>query len=169
MKKLFVQIKAFTILEMLAGMAISVLVVLLGFYGVQLAQKQYRLFQKTTDITQDYRHLEALLWHDFTFAQRVEKQNDSLLLCTNEKASISYLFSTNHTLRSVVRVEDSFEDTLQVQVSVVEVTLDGKPVHQGLIDNCIFSIQPFGEKHLYPVRKIYSAQERMNYEKKHER
>ena len=69
--KLPATFKAFTLLEMLAGMTIAAMVVLLGFYGIQLTMQQYHLFKKNTDIAENCRHVEALLWRDFTAARQV--------------------------------------------------------------------------------------------------
>ena len=66
--KLPATFKAFTLLEMLAGMTIAAMVVLLGFYGIQLTMQQYHLFKKNTDIAENCRHVEALLWRSRAFA-----------------------------------------------------------------------------------------------------
>ena len=159
---------AFTILEILVGMAIAALVVVLGFYSLQMAQKQYNLFKNTTNTALDYRHLETLLWRDFTTANWVEKTNDTTLVCTGDLMEVRYRFAVQFVLRAVQTPETHFEDTLQVRVSIQETLLESKTVREGLTDQCIFVIYPFGNQYLYPVRKIYSAQERMLYKQKHE-
>ncbi len=153
---------AFTLLEMLAGMAIAAGVVLLGFYGLQLAQTQYRLFQKNTDIAQTCRRLETLLWQDFTRAERVELPGDSSLLCSFGDTRIRYRFTAGAALRAVATPETTFEDTLSVPAALRDTRLDGQPVREGLTDRCTVEMLPYGENYTFTVWKIYSAEERMS-------
>jgi prepilin-type N-terminal cleavage/methylation domain-containing protein len=161
------RLRAFTLVEMMAGLAIAALVVTLGFYGVQLLQKQYLLFEKTTDEALDYRRLEALLWHDFTEAQWVLLEHDSLIRCENGQAVVEYGISSSYLTRTVL-AQLVIMDTFPVHFALQEACLDGKQVSMGLTDHCIFSIGPFGENHLFDLRKLYSAAERINYQKQHE-
>lgn len=164
MKNWPVSLKAFTILEMLAGMAIAAGVVLLGFYGLQLAQTQYRLFQKNTDTAQTCRRLETLLWQDFTRSGRVELPGDSTLLCRLGDTRIRYRFTGEAALRAVATPETAFEDTLRVPATLRDTRLDGRPVQQGPVDRCTVQMLPYGEVYECTVWKIYSAEERMSDE-----
>lgn len=161
------RLKAFTLVEMMAGLAIAALVVTLGFYAVQLLQKQYILFEQTTDEALDYQRLEALLWHDFTKSQGVFLENDSLIRCDQGEVVVKYGISSNYLTRSLL-AEVSVIDTFPVHFALEEATLDGKHVSAGLIDYCIFKISPFGESHSYAVQKLYSVEERIIHQNKYE-
>jgi prepilin-type N-terminal cleavage/methylation domain-containing protein len=161
------RLKAFTLVEMMAGLAIAALVVMLGFYAVQLLKKQYLLFEKTTDEALDYQRVEALLWHDFTEAQWVLLESDSLVRCEQERGVVEYGFSTTYLTRRILAASVDV-DTFPVHFALQTASLDGTPVSKGLTDHCSFNIHPFGDKHFFSVQKLYSAAERINYQNKYE-
>jgi prepilin-type N-terminal cleavage/methylation domain-containing protein len=161
------RLKAFTLVEMMAGLAIAALVVSLGFYGVQLLQKQYLIFEKATDEALDYRRLEALLWHDFTAASWVLLENDSMIRCELGGVAVQYVVSPNHLTRAMLSASATV-DTFPVHFAIEGARLDGKQIVKGLMDQCIFNIGPFGENQSLAVSKLYSAAERINFQKQHE-
>jgi|GEM_PF-4007103 len=160
-------LKAFTLVEMLAGLAIAALVVTLGFYGIQLLQKQYLLFEETTNEALDYRRVEALLWHDFTNAQRVLLENDSSIRCDQGPILVEYGISSNYLTRSVL-AETAIIDTFPIHFALQDATFGGKRISAGLMDHCVFNIGPFGVNHSFAVRKLYSVEERINHQNKYE-
>ena len=162
------RLRAFTILEMMVGMAIAALVVSIGFYGLQLVNQQFGLFRKNSDIALNHRHLEALLWHDFSTAQWVEHLSDSSLLCTTGQSLLRYRFLDSMVLRIQAAPEPAFTDTLRLFARPGNFRLDSQPIQQGLLDHCTFTVRPYGESSVFSVTKIYSAADRIAYEQQHE-
>ncbi|MCC6463371.1 MAG: hypothetical protein IT260_23070 [Saprospiraceae bacterium] len=149
-------------------MAIAALVVSIGFYGLQLVNQQFSLFRKNSDIALSHSHFEALLWHDFSTAQWVEKMSDSTILCTMGESRVAYRFVDSLVIRTQEAPEPVFADTLHLFARPTEMVMDKKPVQKGLIESNHFLVRPYGEAHTFIVSKFYSAADRIAYDQQHE-
>lgn len=157
--KLPATFKAFTLLEMLAGMTIAAMVVLLGFYGIQLTMQQYHLFKKNTDIAENCRHVEALLWRDFTAARQVLRAGENHINCELDSASCRYTFYPEFIIRSQEQQAQLTNDTIFLINQHLETTLNNLPQTDGRIDACSIELVPYGEPLMVEIKKIYSVAE----------
>lgn len=157
---------AFTIVEMLIGMALSALLVTLGFYALQMLQKQYAFFVQASEESIDYQRFTTIVRHDVAQATCVEADT-GMIRCQMRDKRLEYIFQADKIIR-LIKQDTIFTDTLSVRAHVDDLKFKGHFVSSGLIDECTISLFPFGEQGKIGLEKIYSAYDLMQYEQGHE-
>ena len=156
MKKiLHSKLAAFTIVELMVGLAMTNILLLIGFYGFELIQLQYRLYRSTSNEIASYQAFIYRLEIDAHTAQYMFLE-DGYLAFQNNNQKIIYSLEANHVLRyrqTVFSQADTFPITVEWSAS----SLGAENRTTGLIDHLELDLFAFDEtqkKHLF---KSYSA------------
>lgn len=151
------QIKAFTIIELLVAMAITALTVSLAWYGLNLFQRQYSLLKESHEKKQEFDHFVYLLRKDafnckaFLASEKLFFRSDSIL--------VKYYFMNDHIERAYQMNEMEFKDVFPFKGKIREAYFEKKIVENGFIDFVSIGIDFFEKTQLLPLRMWYSSEE----------
>ena len=152
---------AFTVVELMVGLAMTSILLSAGFFAYQLIQKQYRLFQKTSEKVSTYRNFQFLLDNQVREARYLELEDEELILSFADYKA-AYKFEEEYVLRTDTRHLEH-QDTFIVQAQPTEVKLGGDVIYFGLADAVELKLFPFGEAVSFKVVKDYSSLDLINY------
>lgn len=150
---------AFTILEMIAGMVIASLVVLLGFYGLQLIQLQYSTLKKSNEAGESVQRAVALLSTDFFKSEEVLLTSDSTLIFDYGLENVHIHLGDSSMVRIYGTAGIAFADTFNIRATIDSTrTYRGKS-SQLLVQGLWISFCADGAVISSHFHKIYSAEQ----------
>jgi hypothetical protein len=148
---------AFTVLEMIAGMTISSIIIIAGFYILQLIQFQYNYISDTNSIAIQTQHLTNLVSTDFSESNTIIFTPDSILSFIYTNKTVSYLTNDTITIRQYKTSDHSYYDTFNIRSKFDNIDFIEVGRSQEIVKNCVFIVYPYNESIILNFFKSYSA------------
>ncbi|HEY2582443.1 MAG TPA: hypothetical protein VGI43_11590 [Mucilaginibacter sp.] len=152
------RVKAFTILEVTITMLIAGLLIGITYMSYSIIVKSYHSFTLKNDEMTILVSLDHLLKRDFERAEIIVKDQDGIVLTSNDKV-IKYKFKADYIIRSGAKI-----DTFKVQTQNVSTTFENVEIsevqetgEQNRIDELGFTILFQDQKIPYHYHKLYSS------------
>jgi Tfp pilus assembly protein PilE len=152
------KVKAFTILEVTITMLITALLIGITYTSYSIIVKSYHSFTAKNEEMAVLVTLDHLLKRDFGQAESIFKDQDGIVLTSNDK-TIKYEFKPDYMVRTAARI-----DTFKVQTEGLNTTFESIPVNEtqeteeeNRIDEVAFILVYKNEKIPYHYHKSYSS------------
>lgn len=147
------KIDAFTLMEVIIVMIISMIVISLTYKTLDIVSMQYRQFSKNSKQVYELSLMETLLTKDFANSEYVKRVSNGMI-CRFKRKSILYIFDNS----SMIRVEGAVSDTFNIVPNDVRYYFSDKNVSNinGYIDRVVFMSNLSNSK-LFTYRKIYAS------------
>lgn len=149
------KVRAFTLIELLAAMVISSLVMSAAYFAYNSLTKSFLDFKKHTNNLTDATALSGILTHDINLAKTIRKNttNDITLEMGNKK--LQYEWKENFVLRSTGISADTFPlavSDMKINFLDKEQTISG-----GLVDELKFTTIADGQQLFLSFDKKYAS------------
>lgn len=164
--KNFKQFKAFTLIELIVVLLLSVIVFQIGYLSFRILSQQFLSFEKKSDVILEASSLQNLLIKDFESSNvvKVLEQNSSntKIACVFDEYKIVYVFGSDQ----IKRIQGYRIDSFNLIATHVSLKLMGinKIDQLGLIDEINFSAQLNSEEVIFTGFKQYGAEDLINDE-----
>jgi Tfp pilus assembly protein PilE len=152
------KVKAFTILEVTITMLITGLLIAITYTSYSVIVKSYHSFTVKNEEMAVLVTLDHLLKRDFQQAEVISKDQDGIVLTSNDK-TIKYNFKSDYIVRTAAGT-----DTFKVQTQEVNTVFENVPLNevqeteeQNRIDELAFTLTFKNEKIPYHYHKLYSS------------
>lgn len=147
------KIDAFTLMEVIIVMIISMIVISLTYKTLDIVSMQYRQFNKNSKQVYELSLMETLLTKDFANSEYVKRVSNGMM-CGFKRKSILYTFDDS----SMIRVEGAVSDTFNIVPNNVRYYFSDKNVSNinGYIDRVVF-VSNLSNSKLFTYRKIYAS------------
>lgn len=126
------QLRAFTIVEVMIVAVLSIVIAGIAITGLQIFQQQFEGFRDDQELTLKMGNLQLLLQSDFFQAQKVIKEQNTLLFEMPE-VSIIYTFTENGIYRTP-NFEEAVKTFFPLDKNQLIGTFHNLPIEQGMID-----------------------------------
>lgn len=147
-------LRAFTLMELAVGMAISSMVMLAGGFGYHLLTKQVSSFHNKKSMLLQAMMLQTLLYAEFDSAISVSYTDNELSIKTPDGEAIKYQF--RHM--NIVRKFHSRADTFHLEPKhVLPSYLNINANNRGFIDALEFHLKIGADWSKYSIQKKYDA------------
>jgi len=153
--------QAFTVVELMVGLAMTSILLLAGFFGYQLIQKQYQLYRQTSEVISITQGFQYLLESTVRKSTLVKVSGNEIVCVFPEREKI-FSLNENEILLSDTRSIDRI-DTIALQIKIEEVKFRGTSIAYGRADEISLVLFPFEEAVPFTVRKRYSAADIVKY------
>lgn len=153
--------KAFTIVELMVGLAMTSILLLAGFFGYQLIQKQYQLYRQTSEeisITQGFQYLLESTVRKSTSV----KISGNEIVCIFPERETIFSLNENEVLLTDTRAIDRI-DTICLRAEIEESKFRGTSIAYGRADEIKLVLFPFNEKVPFTIQKSYPAADMVEY------
>jgi len=147
------RISAFTLMEVIIVMIISMIVVSLTYKTLDIVTMQYRQFSKSRKHIYELSLIETLLTKDFTNSEYLKRMNDGVM-CKYRDKNVIYIFDD----RFIVRSEGTMADTFNIMPRDIKYYFSDKEVKDinNYIDKVAFVYVQESSK-LFIHKKVYAA------------
>lgn len=150
-----VNIKAFTLFELVLGMLLAAIVIGMAYYASTIFMRIYESYSKSSYAQSELILFKKVLSKDVERATVINFMNDELLLKGQEdELLLSYTFSRQYALRRGAVV-----DTFKLQGLQARAGFEGTPQESGVADVLVLSFIYEGIPAAFMVRKHYSAKD----------
>lgn len=154
------KISAFTVLELIVAMTVSVIVIAIGYGAFNLINKQYN-----TQLQQKMKkaHMANFITNideDCFVSSRIFLEEDKLVLITSDSLTISYDFNDS----TIARNQSNRSDTLIISDYKIEFFFENKEIRSGLVDQFILKIDNYSFSELV-INKKYASAELIKFQK----
>jgi hypothetical protein len=149
------RIKAYTIVELTVAMLVSVVLLGIGFYSLQILQANYLRFSEKAEKMVELTTLQGLLQRDFKRSE-VIKAEGNFLFCVSDSLTIIYQIVDTILIRQQLERQDTFSIGL---LEPPRFFFRGRELdaNQEMVDMLSFTAHYEGEAFLFLVRKEYDA------------
>lgn len=150
------KVRGFTMTEILLVLALSSIVMGIGYLGIELIMKQYFTSKKLAEKSIHFHEAVSRFKKDFFNAQRSIVDGNELKLIQDQR-SITYLFTDEFIIRRDDQVQA--EDTLSDKLIKHELFQNSSPqfIRGSEIDSVVLQLDYFGEdKKVIVNRKMYA-------------
>lgn len=147
------RISAFTLMEVIIVMIISMIVVSLTYKTLDIVSMQYRQFSKSRKHIYELSLLETLLTKDFANSEYLKRMNDGVM-CKYRDKNVVYTFNDGF----IVRSEGTITDTFNIMPREIKYYFSDKEVKNtnSYIDKVAFVYVQEGSK-FFIYKKVYAA------------
>ena len=147
------KLKAFTLLELLATMLITSLVVGTVYAVYIYGFKQFNKFTSVNSGLKDYFELSYILNREIDESQYVVQSDDQTMKLIGEKKTIQYQFSEKNILRITEQHTDTFDFAVHNTVFKTFLTTDQKEY----VEHLSIDLEQKGSRHQLSFLKNYGA------------
>ena len=155
------RLPAFTLMELMVGMVVSLIVGSAAFMGYLLLFRQFEMYRLESVQTEKMAELSALLREDIYKAEWMEKKDDTLLLLVNKR---SCLYSWDE--EKIVRETNWRKDTFEIRLLEYHMSWKMNPLFQnGKIDRLSLTFEMNEQQFPVVFYKNYAADVLMKLEK----
>ena len=157
-------LKAFTIVELMVVMLLSLIVFGAALTTYQLLYKQFTHYEKISTMGLEMQLLHTFLQQDWNNSQSVNVKNRAVFF-KKQPSNIIYHFENEYIVRFI---DHAFQktDTFFIQHQLPLFYFENKPQMEGLIDKMDIQWQLYGKPYETRYQKIYSAEDLMTRNKK---
>jgi hypothetical protein len=151
--KAFKAIKAFTILELVISMLLSLIVVLIAILAFEMISKQFMSYKKNNETIRNFYVLEGLLTNDFEFSKKIEWKDNNKMECYMPDNKM-FSYQLNDTL--IIRYAENSTDTFFVKLNKIDkVFLVNE--NSKIINELKLQTHLLNEDYLLSFKKNYAA------------
>ncbi len=153
-------IKAFTIIEVIVTMIISMFVIIIAFTGFNIINSSYINYNKENDRTEKTLFLNNILLTDISSSKIIER-NYNELICTKpnlEKAV--YTFNDD----KIIYLNGLIKDTFLNEIVEYKTTFNNQDITSGIADEVSISFIKDKDTLQFNIIKEYGIDIKMQYE-----
>ena len=155
-------LKAFTLIEMVVVMLLSSVVMGIVVSSYQIINKQLLFFRKGSSELLEQARLKTLIGKDFIKSDKIYSISNGIN-CINGTDTIAYSFNENEIIRSFQTVLDTFH--INVTESIIILLYDWDATKYPLISDLILSVTHKKKERNFHYNKTYGADVLMAYKK----
>lgn len=152
-----IKIKAFTLLELLVVMVLTIIVTAIAFNAYLIMQQQYISFKSRQNKVLDFQFFNTVLAKDFQ-SEGLIKRDGQQVIFYQPVHNIIYDFDENKILRSQQTITKN-KDTISFDHKGFKTYFQSDIVNKGLIDSMVLSIDFFRTSQQLIFKKKYSSEE----------
>ena len=152
--------RAFTVLEMMVGLALTALLFIAGFYAYKLVRTYYLQQQQTLEVLTEYRNFEALLTASVHDADGLTYRPPAELRAVLDSFERTFAFREERVLLLDSRRPFTV-DTFAVRTADLRIFPEGNPA---AVERVSLSLLPFGDPVSVQLRKRYSVAQQLSHE-----
>ena len=154
-------LKAFTIIELLVVLALSTIVIFIGWNVHFLISGQFRDYRISKDQYLEVKSLQASLAFDINQANYIVKKENGIEF-KFETSSIEYAFK-RETVTKTKNDQEESNYIFDLEVISFQGFFEQLPKQNGLIDKLILNIQMMEQQFNYFYYKNYSSEDLMKW------
>lgn len=148
------QLKGFTLLEVLIALVLFGMITAFGSSAYLFVSKQFLDYKKSDEIIKTCMTIEALLNKDFSESYSVKSTTDGLTCFYNEKNPVQYKLNELF----IIRIQEGQQDTFKIPALDIKMTLNTKPLNSDLLLNQLsFNTKVFEKDLQLNYTKLYGA------------
>ena len=152
-----IKLKAFTLLELLVVMVLTIILTSVAFNAYLIVQQQYVQFKKTQNQALEYQTFNTLLIKDFQSEGLIKKEGRRLIFYKPE-TNVVYDFDKFKILRRN-SIHSESPDIIPFGYNTLYTYFQSEVVHEGLVDSLVLSLTFFETDQQMIFKKIYSSEE----------
>ena len=153
----YYSLKAFTIIELMVVMLLSLIVFGVAATTYRLLYKQFTHYEKVSTIGLEMQLLHTLLQQDCNNSQSMKVRNKAIFF-QKTPFDVIYNFENEYIMRFI---DNAFQktDTFFIQYQLPFFYFENKPQIEGLIDKMEIQWQLYDKPYKVTYHKVYSAED----------
>lgn len=120
------KVKAYTILEVVIAMLVSVVVIFITYTAYSIVSRSYGNFRSKNEDMAILARLDQLLLRDFERAEVINGSGNQVSMTRDNGRMVSYEFANGYVVRT-----DQIVDTFKVSTEKYQTLFEGKPLGDG--------------------------------------
>lgn len=153
------RIKAYTIMELLVGMALSSIVISSAFYSYLTINNEFNRFRSAKSTILELSELNEQLDREFDFSEKILFSNGLLTFNFVDRKTIKYEFIDTFIIREMDGIKDTFElKFLDVKLEF-EGQFNDKNAVSSLVKSLDVKVQLFNSESHLLFNKVYLPKE----------